>query len=235
MKKQRIPEEIFVTASPEYLLSLFPFCSVSLSFLKAQDSTDLVFLIDGSQNVGAANFPSVRNLVVRIIDRLSVGRDQIRVALVQYDNDPDIKFYLNSLYDKPQVLEEVKGLTYSGGDESNLGAALEEVARSLLTDTTGNRADEGVPQVLVIISAGPSSDDTSVGHRALNRAGVFTIGVSIGDAATADLEEVATDRSFVQKTSDFRALATVGDQLVRDINRFAQGTIITQNQFTEGM
>nr|XP_054590796.1 collagen alpha-3(VI) chain isoform X2 [Nothobranchius furzeri] len=199
----------------------------------AQDSTDLVFLIDGSQNVGAANFPSVRNLVVRIIDRLSVGRDQIRVALVQYDNDPDIKFYLNSLYDKPQVLEEVKGLTYSGGDESNLGAALEEVARSLLTDTTGNRADEGVPQVLVIISAGPSSDDTSVGHRALNRAGVFTIGVSIGDAATADLEEVATDRSFVQKTSDFRALATVGDQLVRDINRFAQGTIITQNQFTE--
>lgn len=228
--------EVFVNVSPDYLLSLFPFCSVSLSLslLKAQDSADLIFLIDGSENVGEANFAYVRELVLRIIEPLAVSRDEIRVALVQYNTYPDIKLYLNRFYDKSQVLGAVKGLTYSGGDASNLGAAMEEVAESLLRETAGSRESQGIPQVLVIISAGPSTDDTGVGDRALKRAGVVTLGVSIGDDAAADLEDIATDVGFVQKASGFSTLVTTAGALVGNINGLAQGTIIIQNQFTEG-
>ncbi|XP_054871199.1 uncharacterized protein col6a3 isoform X6 [Amphiprion ocellaris] len=199
----------------------------------AQDSADLVLLIDGSQNVGAANFPYVRDLVLKIIERLDVGRDTIRVALVQYNTDPEIKFYLNSYDSKSSLLDAVKGLTYSGGDESNLGAALEEVAESLLSETAGGRADEGVPQMLVVISAGPSTDDTGAGDRALKRASVITFGVAIGDTATADLEAVATDKTFVLSAPDFRAVESMGDQLFPYINGVVQRTIIVQNEFTE--
>ncbi|XP_071331445.1 collagen alpha-3(VI) chain isoform X2 [Trachinotus anak] len=198
-----------------------------------QDSADLVLLIDGSQNVGAANFPFVRDLVLRIIERLDVGRDTVRVALALYNANPEIKFYLNSYDSKSSVLEAVKGLAYSGGDESNLGAALEDVAESLLSTAAGGRADEGVPQMLVIISAGPSTDDTGAGDRALKRAGVITFGVTIGDTATADLEAVATDKSFVVSAPDFRAVASMGDQLFPYINGVVQRTIIVQNEFTE--
>ncbi|XP_037832059.1 collagen alpha-3(VI) chain isoform X2 [Kryptolebias marmoratus] len=199
----------------------------------AQDSADLIFLIDGSENVGAANFPYVRDLILRVIEPLSVGSDAIRVALVQYSSYPEIKFNLNRFYDKSQVLGAVKGLTYSGGAESNLGAAMEEVAESLLSETAGSRELEAVPQVLVIISAGPSSDDTGVGDRALKRANVITLGVSIGDTAAANLEEVATDRRFVQRASDFRTLAATAGGLVSTITDLAMGTIIIQNSFTE--
>uniref|UniRef100_A0A3B5APD3 Collagen, type VI, alpha 3 n=1 Tax=Stegastes partitus TaxID=144197 RepID=A0A3B5APD3_9TELE len=198
-----------------------------------QDSADLVLLIDGSQNVGAANFPYVRDLVLKIIERLDVGRDTIRVALIQYNTDPQIKFYLNSYDSKSSVLEAVKGLTYSGGDESNLGAALEEVAESLLSETAGGRADEGVPQMVVVVSAGPSTDDTGAGDRALKRASVITFGVAIGDTATADLEAVATDKTFVLSAPDFRAVASMSDQLFPYINGVVQRTIIVQNEFTE--
>ncbi|XP_074514580.1 collagen alpha-3(VI) chain isoform X5 [Sebastes fasciatus] len=199
----------------------------------AQDSADLVLLIDGSQNVGAANFPFVRDLVLRIIERLDVGRDTVRVALALYNGDPQIKFYLNSYNSKSSVLEAVKGLAYSGGDESNLGAALEEVANSLLNPSAGGRADEGVPQMLVVISAGPATDDTGAGDRALKRASVITFGVTIGDTATADLEAVATDKSFVLSAPDFRAVASMGDQLLPYINGVVQRTIIVHNEFTE--
>lgn len=211
------------------------FCFLSLSLLKAQDSADLVFLIDGSQNVGAANFPYVRDLVLRIIERLDVARDTIRVALALYGTDPEIKFYLNSYDSRSSVMDAVKGLTYTGGDESNLGAALEEVAESLLSETSGGRAEEGVPQMVVIISAGPSTDDTGAGDRALKRASVITFGVVIGDTATVDLEAVATDKSFVVSAPDFRAVATMSDQLLPYINGVARRTIIVQNEFTEGM
>lgn len=207
----------------------------SLSLLKEQESADVVLLIDGSQNIGAANFPYVRDLVLRIIEPLDVGRDTVRVALALYNGNPDIKFYLNSYDSKSSILEAVKGLAYSGGDESNLGAAMEEVAESLLSEAAGGRADEGVPQMLVIISAGPSTDDTGAADRALKRAGVITFGVTIGDSATADLEAVATDKSFVMSASDFSTVASMSDQLLPFINGVVQRTIIIQNEFTEGM
>ncbi|XP_035532200.1 collagen alpha-3(VI) chain-like isoform X3 [Morone saxatilis] len=208
---------------------LFP----NLDAQEAQDSADLVLLIDGSQNVGAANFPYVRDLVLRIIERLDVGRDTVRVALALYNTNTEIKFYLNSYESKSSVLEAVKGLAFPGGDESNLGAALEEVAESLLSETAGGRAEEDVPQTLVIISAGPSTDDTGAGDRAIKRAKVITFGVAIGDSATADLEAVATDKSFVLSAPDFRAVARMGDQLLPYINGVVQRTIIIQNVFTE--
>ncbi|XP_047457590.1 collagen alpha-3(VI) chain-like [Mugil cephalus] len=199
----------------------------------AQDSADLILLIDGSQNVGAANFPFVRELVLRIIERLDVGRDTVRVALALYTTDPEIKFYLNSYDSKSSVLDAVKGLAYPGGDVSNLGAALEEVAESLLSESSGGRADEGVPQMLVVISAGPSADDTGAGDRALKRASVITFTVPIGDAATADLEAIATDKDFVLAAPDFRALASMGDQLFQYLNGVTQRSFIVLNEFTE--
>uniref|UniRef100_A0A8B9H437 Collagen, type VI, alpha 3 n=1 Tax=Astyanax mexicanus TaxID=7994 RepID=A0A8B9H437_ASTMX len=162
-----------------------------------QDSADLVLLIDGSENVGAANFPLVRDLALRVIEGLDVGRDMIRVALVLYGADPEIKFYLNSYDNKADIRNVVQGLKFLGGDDSNLGAALEQVTESLLGPEAGGRAEEGVPQALVIISAGQSTDDISEGERALKQANVFTFGVAVGESASAQLQAVATEKSFV--------------------------------------
>lgn len=177
----------------------------------------------------------MREFILRIIERLDVGRDTIRVALALYDTDPDIKFYLNSYDSKSSVLDAVKGLTYPGGDASNLGAALEEVAESLLSESSGGRADEGVSQILVVISAGPSTDDTGAGDRALKRASVITFGMAIGDTATTYLEAIATDKRFVLSAPDFRAVASMGDQLLPFLNGVVQRSIIVHTEFTEGM
>lgn len=207
----------------------------SLFLLKAQDHADLVLLIDGSENVGAANFPYVRDLVLKIIEPLDVRGDAVRVALVLYSANPQIKFYLNSYDSKSSVLDAIKGLTYPGGDDSNLGAALEEVARSVLSEAAGGRAEEGVPQMVVVISAGSSTDDTGAGDQALKTASVVAFGVGIGDAASADLEAVATDNSFILSAPDFTTVANIGDQLLPYIYGVIQRTILIQNEFIEGM
>lgn len=231
------PACVLVSFSLLSMLSQVPFlfCSLSLSPFKAQDSADLVFLIDGSQNVGAANFPFVRDMVVRIIEGLDVGRDAVRVALVLYHADPEIKFYLNSHDSRSSVLEAVRGLAFPDGDQSNLGAALEEVEESLLSESAGGRAEEGVPQMVVVISAGPSNDDTVAGDRALKRAGVVTFVVAVGGAPTAELQAVATDPTFVLSNADFRSLTNTGDQLLPYVNGVAQRTIVVETEVTEGM
>ncbi|KAJ8410588.1 hypothetical protein AAFF_G00194920 [Aldrovandia affinis] len=200
---------------------------------EAQESADLVFLIDGSENVGAANFPRVRDLALSVIERLDVGRDAIRVAVVQYSADPEIQFYLNSYDTKTAVLDAIKGLSFTGGEEANLGAGLQEVAETLLGPEAGGRSEDGVPQALVVISAGPSNDDLSAGDRALKQANVFTFGVAAGSASTAELEGIATDRSFVLSAANVSALATLADQLLPYINGVAQRTIVLETEMTE--
>ncbi|XP_045563874.1 collagen alpha-3(VI) chain [Salmo salar] len=202
---------------------------------EAQESADLVFLIDGSENVGAANFPRVRDLAMKVIEGLDVGRDTIRVAVALYSADPEVQFFLNTYENKAAVLDAVKTIQFTGSKEANLGAALEKVAESLLSPPSGGRAEEGVPQALVVISAGPSNDDFSAGDRALKAANVITFGVVVGGMATAELETIATDKSFVLSAPDFRAVASMGDQLLPYVNGVTQGTIVVQNEFTEAL
>lgn len=213
-----------------YVLSLYP---LSTSPLKAP--VDLVLLIDGSENIGADDFPLVRDLAVQVVEGLAVGNDAIRVAVVLYAADPDTQFYLNSHDSKENILNAIRGIEYSGGPEANLGAALEEVTESLLGPDAGGRADEGVPQALVVISAGQSSDDISLGERALKQANVFTFGLAVGDFDTVQLETIATDKSFMLSAPDVRTVANVGDQMLQYINGVAQRNIVIETDFVEGM
>ncbi|KAA0715875.1 Collagen alpha-3(VI) chain [Triplophysa tibetana] len=116
-----------------------------------------------------------------VIKGLVVGKDAIRVAVVLYADNPETQFYLNSHDSKENILTAIQGIQYPGGPEANLGAALEEVTESLLGPDAGGRAEEGVPQVLMVISAGQSSDDVSQGERALKQASVYTFGLAVGD------------------------------------------------------
>lgn len=203
-----------------------------LSSFKAQESADLVLLIDGSENVGAANFPFVRDLALKVLQGLDVGRDMIRVALVLYGAEPVVQFGLSSNYDKETMQNIVQNLEFSGGYESNLGAALELVNERLLGPETGSRAEEGVPQALVIISAGQSTDDVSVGERALKQANVIIFGVAMGNSASTQLQTVASDRSFVLSAPDVITGATMSDQLLPYIRGVAQRTIVIHTEIT---
>lgn len=203
-----------------------------MSSFKAQESADLVLLIDGSENVGAANFPIIRDLALRVIEGLDVGRDMIRVALVLYGVDPVVQFGLNNNYNKEAMQNIVQGLKFSGGYDSNLGAALELVNERLLGSEAGGRAEEGVPQALVIISAGQSTDDVSEGQGSLKQANVLIFGVAMSDSASTQLQAIATDRSFVLSAPDVRTGATLSDQLLPYIHGVAQRTIMIRTEIT---
>lgn len=55
-------------------------------FFKAQESADLIFLIDGSNNIGGVNFPAIRDFLVNLIETLRVGAQQIHIGVVQYSD-----------------------------------------------------------------------------------------------------------------------------------------------------
>ncbi|CAO2625417.1 Collagen alpha-3(VI) chain [Lemmus lemmus] len=200
----------------------------SLKDITAQDSADIVFLIDGSDNTGSANFAVIRDFLVNVLERLSVGNQQIRVGVVQYSDEPQTVFSLDTYPSKATVLDAVKRLSFAGGEMANIGLALDFVVENLFTRAGGSRAEEGVPQVLVLISAGPSSDEIRDGVVALKQASVFSFGLGAQAASRAELQHIATDHSLVFTVPEFRSFGDLQEQLLPYLVGVAERHIVLQ-------
>ncbi|KAM9085203.1 collagen alpha-3(VI) chain isoform 3-T4 [Megaptera novaeangliae] len=194
----------------------------------AQDSADIIFLIDGSNNTGSVNFAVIRDFLVNLLERLSVGTQQIQVGVVQYSDEPRTMFSLNSYSTKAQVLDAVQALGFIGGELANVGLALDFVVENHFTRAGGSRVEEGVPQVLVLISAGPSSDEIRDAVIALKQASVFSFGLGAQAASKAELQHIATNDNLVFTVPEFRSFGDVQEQLLPYIVGVAQRHIVLQ-------
>ncbi|XP_067844316.1 uncharacterized protein [Heptranchias perlo] len=179
---------------------------------------DIVFLIDGSVNVGNVNFIHVREFITRLIENLDIGRDKVQVAVAQYSNDVKTESYLNSYSTKAELVSHVRGLKVKGGRMVNTGAALDYVLRNHFTKSAGSRKEEGVPQVLVLVTGGRSRDDIKSSADALKRAAVTTYAVGARNAGPAQLKEIASDPSLVFSVKEFRSLPAIQNQVMTPLS-----------------
>ncbi|NXF50920.1 CO6A3 protein, partial [Oceanites oceanicus] len=196
--------------------------------ITAQESADLIFLIDGSNNIGSVNFQAIRDFLVNLIESLRVGAQQTHIGVVQYSDQPRTEFALNSYSTKADVLDAVKALSFRGGEEANTGAALEFVVENLFTQAGGSRIEEAVPQILVLISGGESSDDIQEGLLAVKQASIFSFSIGVLNADSAELQQIATDGSFAFTALDIRNLDALRELLLPNIVGVAQRLILLE-------
>ncbi|XP_064925235.1 collagen alpha-3(VI) chain isoform X6 [Columba livia] len=211
-----------------FCLLLSGFCSVHAQQQAAQESADLIFLIDGSNNIGSVNFQAIRDFLVNLIESLRVGAQQIHIGVVQYSDQPRTEFALNSYSTKADVLDAVKALSFRGGEEANTGAALEFVVENLFTQAGGSRIEEAVPQILVLISGGESSDDIREGLLAVKQASIFSFSIGVLNADSAELQQIATDGNFAFTALDIRNLDALRELLLPNIVGVAQRLILLE-------
>ncbi|KAM9447360.1 collagen alpha-3(VI) chain-like [Salvelinus alpinus] len=184
----------------------------STTDLVDQDTSrkDVVFLVDGSD--GTRNgFPAMRDFVQRVVGKLNVGGDKDRVSVVQYGRDQEVHFYLNTYTTKEDILNTVKSLRHRGGRPLNTGAALQYVRDNVLTASSGSRSQEGVPQMLILLSGGRSSDNVDIPASALKESGVLIFGIGTRNSSR-EVQRIATDSSFSQSVSEFTDLPSVQEQ-----------------------
>ncbi|KAM3917834.1 collagen alpha-3(VI) chain isoform 12-T12 [Leptodactylus fuscus] len=194
-----------------------------------EDSADLVFLIDGSNNVGRAGFNSIRDFLVNYVERrLEVGRSRMQIGVVQYSDDVKIEFTLDEHTTKSNLINAMKNLRFSGGEEANMGAAIEYVVEQLFSSAGGSRRDEGIPQSLVVIAGSPSSDDLREAANALKLNSIITFGIAAERADNNELQQIATDDSFVFTTPQFQVINQLESQIIPYIAGVAQRTIVLQ-------
>ncbi|XP_062258342.1 collagen alpha-3(VI) chain-like isoform X5 [Platichthys flesus] len=185
---------------------------------------DIVFLVDGSINLGRENFKEVMNFVINLIDLFYTDRDDLRIGLAHYAADVTDVFYLNTYKNRQDVLDAIERAEYKGGRKINTGAAIRHVEDVHFTREKGSRKDEGIAQILMLVTGGRSADDGRTAALGLKKKGVRVFAVGVGDIED-ELEKIASESSTVARASTFLELSELNEQILETLDDEVKGKL----------
>lgn len=157
---------------------------------------DIVFVIDGSED-SKNGLPAIREFVQRMVNNLDIDEDDVRIAVVQYSDDATASFNLNTHKTKKAIIYAVQSLRNKGGRLRNTGAALHFVRNNIFTAQSGSRHQEGVPQILFLLTGGVSSDRVENAASEIKGLGVYSFAIGMKNAAVGELQKIASSSRFL--------------------------------------
>lgn len=166
---------------------------------------DIVFLLDSSDEM-QNEFQAILGFVQRMVEKLSVDENNDRVSVVQYSRQPSTEFFLNTYKTQENVAEIVQSIRHKGGRPLHTGAALQYVKDHVFITSSGSRHQQGVLQILVVLTGGQSSDDVRKAAENLKEMGVMVFAVGTKNADALEIQSISQEASrafFMADSSDF--------------------------------
>uniref|UniRef100_A0A8D2ZH04 VWFA domain-containing protein n=1 Tax=Scophthalmus maximus TaxID=52904 RepID=A0A8D2ZH04_SCOMX len=163
---------------------------------------DIVFLIDGSDDV-RSKFSAIREFVAKMVDSFDLDQGKDKVAVVQYSNNAELSFNLNTYNTRDDALKHVTSLKPKGGRPQYIGAALQFVRDNVFVSTAGGRHHEGAKQILVVLAGGRSRDSPRGPASMLKAAGVVTFAVGSRMSNSAEMQVISSDPNYTYSIPDF--------------------------------
>lgn len=178
----------------------------SFKAVRNSAAADIIFLVDSSWNMGKEHFQLVRQFLYDGVWALAGGEQDFHFALVQFNGDPKTEFLLNTYRTSQEVLSHISNLTYTeASDRSEKG--LEYVMQTHLSREAGSRAGDGVPQLIMVLSHGPSAGPSP----ALPTAGLTSVAAAANVFAARAEEPL---RMHVSNLENFTSLPNLVGSLV---------------------
>ncbi|KAK2157276.1 hypothetical protein LSH36_194g05095 [Paralvinella palmiformis] len=154
---------------------------------------DIVFVLDGSDNIGYTHFEEIKEFVKDVVGGWNIGSYQIGV--IQYSDDVNTEFNLNDYSTRDQIINAVNNIQYQDGSQTNTYLALERLIDEAFLPINGGRS-QGIPKVAIIVTADQSANPSltiSEAERA-HRAGIIMLAVGIGSSIDqTELEAIASE------------------------------------------
>ncbi|XP_078073113.1 matrilin-1-like [Mustelus asterias] len=176
---------------------------------------DLVFFIDGSGNLGAKNFQSVKQFVSSIVDGLEVASNTTRVGLVQYSTKVQTEFPLRRYSTANEVKAAVSQAKYIGRAPTT-GLALRQIFKNSFKVAEGARPlSENIPKVAIVFTAGRDQVDMAEWANKAKQNGINIYAVGIGKAAQEELQQIASfpHDEYLYYTKDFKTMGKIAEKL----------------------
>ncbi len=186
---------------------LFPGCIQT-------DEADIFFLIDHSGSIYPQDFKDMKNFIIEFLHTFRIGPQYVRMGVAKYADSPNLEFDLTTYSDTDKLEKAVEDIKQIGGG-TETGRALEFMSQHFKTamDTRGHK----VPEYLVVITDGKSSDEVKIPAQNLRAQGVTVYAIGVKSADEAELQEIAGDSKRTFFVNNFDALKPIKDDIITDI------------------
>lgn len=187
------------------------------------DQHDIVFLLDSSDGMQNEH-QTILGFVERLIEKFNVDENKDHVSVVQYSREPHVEFFLNTHKTQQNVMKNVRSLRHKGGSPLNTGAALQYIRDNVFESSSGSRHHEGVPQFLVLVTGGRSSDDVKQAVKSLKGIGVIPFVVGTKNADITEIQSISQDTDQAFLSADSSDLSAIEKEIYSAIKKGATPT-----------
>ncbi|XP_073703863.1 collagen alpha-6(VI) chain [Garra rufa] len=173
-----------------------------------KEVADLVFLIDGSESIKEDSWRTMIAFLLNVVDQLRISPELFRIGIAQFSSVYQKEFYLNEYNDAVGVKSAIERITQIK-EGTKIGKALRSVTE-FFEESKGSRRQSGIPQNLVLITDGVSSDSVNEAADDLRRLQIQVFVIGIGDVSMPQLSYIAgsPDRLFKVRNFNYLNLTT---------------------------
>lgn len=169
---------------------------------------NLAILVDGSASI--KNLPSVdisryKDLIKSIYNIYNVSQNGANVGVVVYSTNATTEFKFDTYYSKADVSSAIDSIVFPG-ESTRAGTGLTLVRNDLFAN-----GRSGIPNFLVVLTDGTSTDDVSLPSALLRAMNVYILAVGIGDFYYKSQLNVMASKpasSYVFEASGYEMLST---------------------------
>ncbi|XP_030278177.1 collagen alpha-6(VI) chain-like [Sparus aurata] len=178
------------------------------------EEADIFFLIDNSGSIFPTDFQDMKNFITEFIHTFRISPEHVRIGVVKYADSPQLEFDLARYSDTKSLEKAIEGIKQIGGG-TKTGRALEYMGP--LFDRTVVTPDHKVPEYLVVITDGKSSDQVKVPAEKLRAQGIIVYAIGVKSADPDELEKISGNPKRTFFVNNFDALRSIKDDIITDI------------------
>lgn len=148
--------------------------------------TDILFLIDDSASVFNAGFTYAKSVAKKLVDCLTIGQNETRVALMTFGLTVSTRFNFGAHNDRATVKSAIAGTQFRGEGRTDIANALNE-ARNMMGSNPTDTLD-----VVIVLTDGKSNTAVYSASAAIHTANVYVFAMGIGnDEDSPNLQTIA--------------------------------------------
>ncbi|KAM7421652.1 hypothetical protein PAMA_015686 [Pampus argenteus] len=179
---------------------------------KQTDEADIFFLIDHSGSIYPKDFDDMKKFITEFIHTFHIGPQNVRIGVVKYADKPNLEFDLSTYTDAASLESAVNNIKQLGGG-TETGNALNNMEKYFDSAIQSRK----VPEYLVVITDGESSDSVKDPAEKLRNKGIVIYAIGVKSASKDELLLIAGDSKKTFFVDNFDALRPIKDQIATDI------------------
>ena len=159
------------------------------------DNTDVTFVVDSSESIGAVNFQYIKKFIEDIVFEMNIGINNSRVAVILFDDFPRLIFNLNQFTDINSLITSIRRLPYAPfSRRKDISGALNLLLTTAQNGALGIRSDSR--QIAIFLTDGIQNDDIAPSLAAFAAANIFQVySVGVDNARLDQLNLIALNNS----------------------------------------